>query len=56
MARVELTVDAERDLVEIYLHGLEHFGYASTERYVEALHELCPKVGDGVIMRHFEVA
>ena len=38
MARVELTVDAERDLVEIYLHGLEHFGYASTERYVDALH------------------
>jgi toxin ParE1/3/4 len=37
MARIELTVDAERDLVEIYLYGLERFGYKSTEKYVDAL-------------------
>lgn len=37
MRKVELTHDAERDLIEIYLYGAEHFGYAQAERYAETL-------------------
>lgn len=37
MTKVELTRDAERDLIDIYLYGIEHFGRATAERYAEAL-------------------
>lgn len=37
MATVELTRDAERDLIEIYLYGIERFGLARAERYAEEL-------------------
>ena len=37
MTKIELTGDAERDLIDIYLHGIEHFGRAQAERYAEAL-------------------
>lgn len=37
MTKIELTLDAERDLINIYLYGLEHFGHAQAERYAETL-------------------
>lgn len=37
MTKIELTLDAERDLIDIYLNGIEHFGHAQTERYAETL-------------------
>lgn len=38
MTKIELTLDAERDLIDIYLFGIEHFGHAQAERYAETLH------------------
>ena len=38
MARIETTSDAEQDLIEIYLYGIEHFGVNQAERYSEVLH------------------
>ena len=35
MTNIELTLDAERGLVDIYLYGIEHFGQAQAERYAE---------------------
>lgn len=35
--RIEFTRDAERDLIDIYLHGLNRYGAAQAERYAEAL-------------------
>ena len=37
MAAIEFTGDAERDLIEIYLYGVETFGPAHAERYAGAL-------------------
>lgn len=37
MTRVELTADAERDLIGIYLYSVAHFGTAQAERYSETL-------------------
>lgn len=37
MTRVELTADAERDLIDIYLYSAEQFGPAQAERYAETL-------------------
>lgn len=37
MAKAELTRDAERDLIDIYLHGIERFGSVAAERYASAL-------------------
>lgn len=37
MTKIELTLDVERDLIDIYLYGIEHFGHAQAERYAEIL-------------------
>lgn len=37
MTQIELTKDAERDLIDIYLYGIEQFGQAQAERYAIAL-------------------
>lgn len=37
MTKAELTRDAERDLIDIYLDGIERFGRATAERYAEGL-------------------
>ena len=37
MTQIELTRDAERDLIDIYLYGIEQFGRAQAERYAIAL-------------------
>lgn len=37
MTKIELTLDAERDLIDIYLFGIERFGHAQAERYAETL-------------------
>ena len=37
MTKIELTLDAERDLIDIYLYGIEHFGHPQAERYAETL-------------------
>ena len=34
---MERRLDAERDLIDIYLYGVEHFGQAQAERYAETL-------------------
>lgn len=39
MTKIELTLDAERDLIDIYLYGIEHFGHAQAERYADTLNE-----------------
>ena len=38
MNQIEITNDAEQDLIDIYLYGVEHFGLAQAERYLESLH------------------
>ena len=35
--RIELSDDAEQDLEDIQLYGMEHFGVARAERYDQAL-------------------
>ncbi|MBE9639838.1 type II toxin-antitoxin system RelE/ParE family toxin [Salipiger mangrovisoli] len=37
MATTELSRAAERDLIDIYLYGAEHFGAAQAERYAKSL-------------------
>lgn len=37
MTAIELTTEAERDLIDIFLFGIEHFGVAQAERYSAAL-------------------
>lgn len=34
---IDLTGEAERDLIDIYLHGAERYGIAQAERYAAAL-------------------
>lgn len=40
MAKIEFTHDAERDLIDIFLYGIEHFGLAQAERYAKTLYVL----------------
>lgn len=37
MTGIELTSDAERDPLDIFLHGVERFGLAQADRYAEML-------------------
>ena len=37
MTRIELTTEAERDLIDIFLFGVEHFGAAHAESYSSSL-------------------
>ncbi len=37
MSRIELTGDADRDLIDIYLQGLESYGLPQAERYQDIL-------------------
>ena len=39
MTAIELTKDAERDLIDIFLFGIEHFGASHAERYSAAIME-----------------
>ena len=38
MTKIEITNDAERDLIGIYLDGVENFGLTQAERYPETLY------------------
>ncbi len=38
MNGIEFTNDAERDLIDIYIYSVEHFGVPQAENYVESLH------------------
>lgn len=37
MIPIELTTEAERDLIDIYLYGIKQFGAAQAERYAQRL-------------------
>jgi len=37
VTRIELTKEAERDLINIFLFGVEHFGAVQAERYSSLL-------------------
>jgi toxin ParE1/3/4 len=37
VTNIELTLDAEQDLIDIFLHGIAHFGPAQAERYAKML-------------------
>jgi toxin ParE1/3/4 len=37
VTRIELTKEAERDLINIFLFGVEHFGVVQAERYSSLL-------------------
>jgi toxin ParE1/3/4 len=37
VTKIEFTRDAERDLIDIFLYGIEHFGPAQAERYAKTL-------------------
>ena len=37
MTKIEFTHDAERDLINIFLYGIEHFGPVQAERYAKTL-------------------
>lgn len=37
MTKIEFTRDAERDLINIFLYGVEHFGPVQAERYVKTI-------------------
>lgn len=37
MSRIEITSDAERDLIEIYLHGIDFFGHNQADRYLKMI-------------------
>ncbi len=36
MTKIEFTHDAERDLINIFFYGIEHFGPVQAERYLES--------------------
>ncbi|TCP58552.1 toxin ParE1/3/4 [Rhodovulum bhavnagarense] len=38
MTKIDFTRDAERDLIDIFLYGIEHFGPAQAERYAKTLY------------------
>lgn len=46
MTKIELTLDAERDLIDIFLYGIEQFGHAQAERYAETLNGKMAVVAD----------
>jgi toxin ParE1/3/4 len=46
LTQIELTRDAERDLIDIYLFGIEHFGPSQAERYATALHSRIAFIAD----------
>lgn len=37
MTKIDFTRDAERDLINIFLYGIEHFGPVQAERYAKTL-------------------
>ena len=37
MTKIDVTRDAERDLINIFLYGVEHFGSVQAERYLETI-------------------
>lgn len=37
MTKIDFTRDAERDLINIFLYGIEHFGSGKAERYLETI-------------------
>jgi toxin ParE1/3/4 len=37
VTKIDFARDAERDLIDIFLYGIEHFGPAQAERYLETL-------------------
>ena len=37
MTKIDFTRDAERDLINIYLYGIEQFGPVQAERYTKTL-------------------
>lgn len=37
MTKIDFTRDAERDLINIFLYGIEHFGAGQAERYLESI-------------------
>jgi toxin ParE1/3/4 len=37
VTKIEFTHDAERDLINIFLYGIEHFGPVQAERYANTL-------------------
>jgi toxin ParE1/3/4 len=37
VTKIEFTHDAERDLINIFLYGVEHFGPVQAERYAKTL-------------------
>lgn len=39
MTGIELTADAERDLIGIYLYGVEKFGVSQANHYMASLNE-----------------
>lgn len=39
MTKIEFTHDAERDLIDIFLYGIEHFGLVQAERYANTLND-----------------
>ena len=44
MATIEFTRDADRDLIDIYLFGVEHFGAAQAERYLDMINAKIERV------------
>lgn len=46
MTQIELTREAERDLIDIYLFGIEHFGTSQAERYATSLHSRIAFIAD----------
>lgn len=46
MAKSKLTLDAERDLIDVYLFGIEHFGHAQAARYAETINAKIPAAAD----------
>lgn len=37
MTKIDFTRDAERDLIDIFLYGIQHFGPVQAERYATTL-------------------
>jgi toxin ParE1/3/4 len=37
VTRIDFTREAERDLINIYLYGVEHFGQVQAERYPKTI-------------------
>jgi toxin ParE1/3/4 len=46
LTQIELTRDAEHDLIDIYLYGIEQFGPAQAERYAIALNTRIACIAD----------